>query len=185
MPMPAYPIRTVRLLIRPWRESELDSYHALHGDPDVTRYLYHDALSREQAAERMSSLRTGIEGEHKWLNLAVELAASGEVVGDVGLCWRSDEHLQAEVGYTLMRVHRGRGYATEAAEAMVRVAFEDLGAHRVCGRADARNEPSARVLERLRMRREGRLVENERVKGEWVDELVYAVLDREWRASGT
>jgi RimJ/RimL family protein N-acetyltransferase len=183
MPTPVYPIRTERLLIRPWRETDLDAYHALHADPDVTRFLYHDVLTREQAADRIRSHGQDLEGENNWLNLAVELAASGEVLGDVGLCWRSAEHLQAEVGYTFMRAFRGQGYATEAARAMVRVAFEDLGAHRVCGRLDARNGASARVLERLGMRREGHLVENERVKGEWTDELIYAVLDHEWRAS--
>jgi RimJ/RimL family protein N-acetyltransferase len=181
--MPGYPIRTERLLLRPWRESELDVYHALLGDPGVVRYLYNDALTREQAAERMQRLRTEVEAENEWLNLAVELASSGEPVGDVGLCWRSDEHAQAEIGYTFLPSHQGRGYATEAAAAMMRVAFESLGAHRVIGRLDARNDASARVLERLGMRREAHLVENERVKGEWTDELVYAILERDWRAS--
>ena len=64
---------------------------------------------------------------------------------------------------------------------MLRVGFEDLGLHRICGRLDGRNAASARVLERLGMRREAQLLENERVKGEWANEVVYAMLDREWR----
>jgi RimJ/RimL family protein N-acetyltransferase len=74
------------------------------------------------------------------------------------------------------------GYATEASAVMVELAFSTLGAHRVSGRLDARNDASARVLERLGMRREGHLVENEYVKGEWTDEALYAVLEVEWRA---
>jgi RimJ/RimL family protein N-acetyltransferase len=179
--MPRYPIRTSRLLIRPWRESELATYHELRSDPRVARYLYDPPLTREQAATRLRSLVTTIESEGVWLNLALELAGDGAVVGDVGLCWLSDAHRQAEVGYTLLPAHHGHGYATEAAAAMVGVAFDSLGAHRVRGRLDARNEPSARVLERLGMRREAHLVENEFVKGEWADELVYAVLAHEWR----
>jgi RimJ/RimL family protein N-acetyltransferase len=62
------------------------------------------------------------------------------------------------------------------------LAFSGLGAHRVSGRLDARNDPSARVLERLNMRREANFIENEYVKGEWTDELVYAILAPEWRA---
>ncbi|MDP9231451.1 MAG: GNAT family N-acetyltransferase, partial [Actinomycetota bacterium] len=60
--------------------------------------------------------------------------------------------------------------------------FEDLRLHRVIGRAEARNVASARVLEKLGMRQEAHLIENEYVKGEWQSELVYAILDREWRA---
>ena len=60
--------------------------------------------------------------------------------------------------------------------------FQTLGLHRIVARCDARNDASARVMERLGMRREAHLVENEMVKGEWTDELVYALLDREWRA---
>ncbi len=59
--------------------------------------------------------------------------------------------------------------------------FQTLGLHRIVARCDARNVASARVMERLGMRREALLVENEMVKDEWTDELVYALLDREWR----
>jgi RimJ/RimL family protein N-acetyltransferase len=91
-----------------------------------------------------------------------------------------DDHRQAEIGYTFVPEHHGRGYATEAAGAMVDLAFTGLGAHRVTGRLDARNTSSARVLERLGMHREAHLVQNEWVKGEWCDEVVYAVLADAW-----
>ena len=64
-----------------------------------------------------------------------------------------------------------------------RIAFDDLGLHRVIGRLEARNAASARVLEKLGMRLEAHLVENEWVKDEWQSELVYAILDREWRSN--
>ena len=64
---------------------------------------------------------------------------------------------------------------------MLRLGFEELGLHRIIGRIDARNTPSARVLERLGMRREAHFVHNEILKGEWTDEVVYAMLEDEWR----
>jgi RimJ/RimL family protein N-acetyltransferase len=94
----------------------------------------------------------------------------------------SREHQQGEVGYVLHPDHQGHGFATEAATVMLRLGFEILGFHRIVGRLDARNEASARVLERLGMRREAHLRENEFIKGEWCDELVYAMLASEWRA---
>ena len=77
--------------------------------------------------------------------------------------------------------YHGRGYATEASRPLLAFAFEVLGLHRVVGRLEPRNPASARVLEKLGMRREAHLVGNEWVKGEWQSEDVYAVLDREWR----
>jgi RimJ/RimL family protein N-acetyltransferase len=79
--------------------------------------------------------------------------------------------------------HQGRGYATEASRALVAHAFEHYGVHRVYGRLEPRNEASARVLEKLGMRREAHLIENEWVKGEWQSEAVYALLAREWTAN--
>jgi RimJ/RimL family protein N-acetyltransferase len=79
--------------------------------------------------------------------------------------------------------HQGLGYATEMARPLLRIAFEDLGLHRVTGALDARNAASARVLEKLGMRREAHLVENAFVKGEWQSELIYAILATEWRAA--
>ncbi len=63
---------------------------------------------------------------------------------------------------------------------MLRLGFDDLGLHRIIGRCDARNTASARLMERLGMRREAHFRENEWFKGEWGDELIYAMLDREW-----
>ncbi len=177
---PTYPIRTDRLLLRPWGPDDLDDFHRLRGDPEVVRYLYDGPLTRGEAAVRLANTRSVITGPGQWMNVAVVAADTGTVVGDVGMIWVSSVHRQAEIGYTFFREHRGRGYATEAATAFVDLAFTDLGAHRVCGRLDARNAPSAAVLDRLGMRREAHMVESEWVKGEWTDEAVYGILTREW-----
>ena len=98
------------------------------------------------------------------------------------LFWRSQEHKQGEVGYVFNPAYHGRGLATEAVGALLRLGFEGLGLHRITGQLDARNTASARVLERAGLRREAHLVENEFVKGEWTDELIYAILRSEWAA---
>ena len=105
------------------------------------------------------------------------------MIGEVGIANVSQVHRHCEVGYVFHPEGSGHGYATEATALMVELAFSALGAHRVSGRLDARNLASARVLDRLGMRREGQLVENEFVKGEWTDEVDYAILEDEWRAA--
>ncbi len=177
---PSYPLRTERLLLRPWRADELPTYHRLRGDPGVVRFLYDEPVDRDGARAKLASLRSELTAPGHWANLAVEVAGSGQIAGDVGIAWISDVHRQADIGYTFLPEHRRHGYATEAAAAMVDLAFTELAAHRVCGRIDARNTASARVLERLGMRHEAHFVQNEWVKGEWADEVVYAVLAEEW-----
>jgi RimJ/RimL family protein N-acetyltransferase len=180
---PDYPLMTARLLLRPWQMEDLDTYHQLMGDPEVVRYLYGEPLTREQSEESLGHRSPVITEPDRWMNLAVVVSATGLVAGEVGLCWHSDVHRHAEIGYTFLPAHRGQGYATEAAAAMVELAFTALDAHRVSAQLDARNTASGRVLQRLGMRFEGHLVENEFVKGEWTDEAIYAVLDREWPTS--
>lgn len=178
------PIRTERLMLRLYREDDLDDVYAIQSRPDVTRYLYWGPRNRDQAREslrmKIASNRLRAEGDN--LTLAVVLPKTDTVIGDVLLIWLSGEHRQGEIGYIFHPDHGGRGYATEAARVMLRLGFAGLGLHRIIGRIDGRNTASARVLERLGMRREAHLVENELVKGEWTDEVSYAILDREWRA---
>jgi RimJ/RimL family protein N-acetyltransferase len=118
--------------------------------------------------------------EGDWLSAGAVERASGLLVGDVALLWVSERDRTAEVGFIFDPRHQGKGFATEAARALVDWAFTSAGMHRVIGRTEARNAASARVLEKLGMRREAHFVESEWVKGEWQSELVYAILEREW-----
>jgi RimJ/RimL family protein N-acetyltransferase len=181
---PDYPIFTERLLLRPFAAEDLEALLGIHGDPGVARYLYWEARDRAQVSDVLADKvrMTALAHEGDVLSLAAVRADTRELVGDVSLVWVSERHRQGEVGYLLHPAQRGRGYATEAVRALLRLGFEELGLHRIVGRLDGRNVGSARVLERLGMRREAQLVENELVKGQWTDELVYALLDREWAA---
>lgn len=182
---PTYPLRTERLDLRPYQEDDLEFLHDVQSDPEMTRYLYYGPLSRNevQASLDLKRARTVLKGEGDVLQLVASLRSTGERVGEATMFWRSEEHACGEVGYVVHPAHQGRGYATEMALEMLRLAFDDFGWHRVVGRLDARNTASVVVLERLGMRLEAHLVSNEFVKGEWCDELDYALLADEWRAS--
>jgi RimJ/RimL family protein N-acetyltransferase len=181
---PAYPLETERLLLRPYTVDDLDALHAIVQRADVNRFLYSEPRDRDQARDVLArlALKTAIDDEHDDILLALVSKVSGAVIGHVNLQLTSREHRQGEVGYVLHPDHQGRGYATEATTVMLRLGFDGLDLHRMVGRLDARNTASARVLERLGMRREAHLRENEFIKGEWCDELVYAMLASEWHA---
>ncbi|WP_204035554.1 GNAT family N-acetyltransferase, partial [Micromonospora qiuiae] len=185
---PDLPLRTERLDLRPFQPSDLADLHAYFADPALHRYLYTEASAdldgtREVLVRRQE--RTVLRDQGDAIQLAAVERRTGRLVGDVLLAWVSPEHRQGEIGYLLHPECRGHGYATEAAAAMLALGFEQFDLHRIVGRLDARNTASARVLERLGMRREAHLRENEFVKGEWADEVIYAQLAREWRASRT
>jgi|SRR4051794_14995048 RimJ/RimL family protein N-acetyltransferase len=181
---PSFPIETQRLRLRPLAPHDGDALHAMESREDVTRWLYYDPRTPEQSADALQrrAARTHLAHEGDALELGIELGVSGDLVGTATLMYRSEEHRQGEIGFVLHPEHHGRGYAREAATEMLRLGFEELGLHRIVGRCEPRNDASARLLERLGMRREAHLLENEWVKGEWQSELIYAMLDREWRA---
>lgn len=179
---PTYPIKTARLNLRPFTRGDLSAFHAIHSHAEVARYLYWEPHTRAQSAEALAR-KTGSDAltePGQTLALAVELADTKELIGDLTLHWTSAEHDSGEIGVILNPRHHGRGYAAEAARELFKLGFDGLGLHRIFGRCDARNIASASLMEGLGMRREAHLRENERVKGEWTDELVYAMLATEW-----
>lgn len=180
---PTGPLETERLLLRPYTPDDFDALFAMHSRPDIARYLYWGPRTEAEVRivlEKKIVSRT-IRSEGDVLAFAVVLKATNEVVADVVLQLVSEEHRQGEVGFIVHPDHQGHGYATEASRELLRLAFEDLKLHRVVGHLEARNAASARVLEKIGMRREAHFVENEYVKGEWQSGFIYAILDREWR----
>ena len=177
---PEYPIETERLLLRPYRAADIDVLHDIQSRPEVVRYLYWEPRTREKVEQVIRDSTDRIDGADSALTLAIQPRGSDTMVGDVVLMYHSEVHRQGEIGFVLHPDHQGHGYATEAARAMLRLGFDQLGLHRIVGRLEARNSASAAVLERLGMRLEAHLHENEWVKGEWQSELVYAMLETEW-----
>jgi RimJ/RimL family protein N-acetyltransferase len=184
---PGLPIRTERLLLRGFRATDLDQLYDLQSRPDVTRYLPYGVRDRAEVARVLEQKAAAavLHSAGSQLTLAVELPGSGQLIGDVILFWHSQEQRAGEIGYVFHPDHAGHGYASEAARVMLRLGFADLGLHRITGRIDARNAASARVLERLGMRREAHFRQNEFLKGEWSDEVVYAILEDEWQAAAS
>lgn len=186
MPSPSFPLRTERLLLRFFTDDDLAAFHDMQSREEVVRYLDWGPQSREQASERLERMKhlTSFDGERAAIRLAVVLPESGVVVGDVSVWRMSDGHAQGEIGFVIHPDHQGHGYAAEACAALLEMGFAQLGLHRVIGRADARNVASKRLMERLGMRHEAHFRENEFIKGEWSDEVWYAILASEWQARG-
>ncbi|MBS1678416.1 MAG: GNAT family N-acetyltransferase [Actinobacteria bacterium] len=182
MDLAARELRTERLLLRRYREDDLDRLAAIQALPEVARFLYWGPRTRAAVEPALAQriAQTTLEHDDDAVTLAVERRADGLLLGDVTIFLRSVINRQVEVGYVFHPDAGGQGYATEATRALIDLAFRDLHAHRVFARTDARNTASAALLRRLGLRQEAHFREAEIFKGEWGGELVFAILDREW-----
>ncbi|MFD3405578.1 GNAT family N-acetyltransferase [Kribbella sp. NPDC058693] len=176
------PIETDRLTLRRYTETDYDDLLKLQSNPDVTRYLLYDVRTPEQVKEalagRMADVAMDRDGQA--LTAAVILRDTGVHLGEVTMFMNSIEQRTGELGYVFHPESAGHGYATEATVELLRVGFEELGMHRIIARLDARNNASANLLKRLGLRQEAHFVQNEYLKDEWTDELVFAMLKAEW-----
>jgi RimJ/RimL family protein N-acetyltransferase len=125
--------------------------------------------------------RSTLEEEGEILFLGVELISTGELIGDMMLRWLSAKDQCGEIGYVISPAHGGNGYTTEAARAILHLAFDELDLHRMIARIDPRNTASLHLVERLGMRRESHLVQNHWHKDSWADEVDFALLKDEWK----
>lgn len=176
MPADLLPIRTERLTLRLHTEGDLDALHAYYSDPEVARYLLVHPWTEEYGRREMARLveRTSLEAPCRALALAVE--HEGRVVGDVAL-WATDgTGATGEIGWVFHPDVAGRGFASEAAGALLEVGFSRYGMHRVTAQLDARNAASAALCERVGMRLEASHRQDYWSKGEWTDSLLYAAL---------
>ena len=181
---PVYPVRSARLLLRPLTTADVDDLVEYRSIPEVCRYVPFEPQTVSDVIERINGAwrHQALDAEGQSITLGAELLESGKLIGDVMLRWLSAEHSCGEIGYVVSPAYSGRGYAAEAAHAGLHLAFDDFRLHRVIARIDARNSASARLASRLGMRQEAHLRQNEWFKGEWTDEIDFAVLAEDWPA---
>src|SRR3954447_25708225 len=145
MPHISLPIRTERLVLRRFDGGDLDAFHAYHSLAETARFLPGPAKSYTQSMERVGHYANFVfEKEGDWVALAIESTADGGLQGEVVLKWLPGRG-QGEGGWSLAPAARGKGYATEAAGAMLRLGFEELGMHRIEARLDELNTASAHL----------------------------------------
>jgi RimJ/RimL family protein N-acetyltransferase len=181
----ARPIRTARLTLRPYEVGDLAAIHDLFGREDVCRYLPWAPMNLEAARAKLEQRlqQHRIETDGDALMLVAADPETDRMIGELMLRLTSTRSGQGEIGWSIHPDVQGRGLATEAAGELLRLGFEELGLHRIFAGCDPRNAASLRVMEHLGMRREAAFVESEYLKGEWIGEIICAILAGEWRAS--
>jgi RimJ/RimL family protein N-acetyltransferase len=178
-------LETERLRLRPLELTDEDDVFVYQSDPEIVRYIPWPVRTREQVREALIRFagRTRMTETGDGILFAVVWKATGTVIGQMNVSIASLDDSHGEFGYVVSGAFAGRGIATEASRAVLDYGFTTLGLHQISARLDARNLASARVLEKLGMRREAMFVEDEWFKGEWTSTWVYALLAAEWAAA--
>ncbi|WP_350269973.1 GNAT family protein [Brevibacterium sp. CBA3109] len=178
------PLTTDRLRLRTYRESDAQAHLPILSREDVSQFLLEDPWTAEVARTEIAKRipRTGLETESRALALVIETAdgldsiEGSRVLGDIALWFDGDNDSKAEIGWILDPAASGHGFATEAAIAVLNVAFDHYGLHRVFAQMDARNTASAKMAVRLGMRQEAHLRQDWWSKNEWTDTLIFGML---------
>ncbi|HEY3253770.1 MAG TPA: GNAT family protein [Polyangiaceae bacterium] len=176
-------LHTPRLLLREFVESDAAEVNRYEADPLVVRYATHGVRSLADSLAYIEGVRAEARGQARRLfEFALVRTCDARLIGRCGMQLSEREQNEAMLWYLLARDAWGAGYAPEAVQAVLAFGFEELRLHRIFVDIDPRNTGSIRVAEKLGLRREGHFVENSWLKGEWTDTVVFALLDREYRA---
>ena len=176
-------LHTSRLGLREFRESDAAALARCEANPEIVRYAPHSVRTLVDGLDHIRALLEDAgASQRKIFDFAVVQRECTRLIGRCGLKLSDAEPTEATLWYVLARSAWGQGFATEAAQAVLAFGFEELRLHRVFVDIDPRNQSSLRVAEKLGLRREGHFRETTWENGQWRDSVVYALLDREYRA---
>lgn len=169
-------LTTERLLLRDFSAGDLQSVHAYASDPQVCRYTDWGPNTLAQTQEFIDEVVTASlveqRGSFTWAVTGVD-----GLLGAISVTVTSEQHRRGVMGYVLARAHWGRGYATEAAAAVLRFACEELGLERVEATCRPGNVASQRVLMKIGMQQEGLLRSHMLIRGQREDSLLFAAVN--------
>jgi RimJ/RimL family protein N-acetyltransferase len=178
-------LETERLTLREFTFDDWPAVDAYTSDPAVVQYMSFGPTTPAQTQEHLRwCVAMASEQPRRIYELAVVRRAGQRVIGTATLALDPQDRRHAAFSYLLHRRDWGQGYATEAMRALITFGFTELRLHRLADTRDTRNGASARVMEKLGMRREGHLRETLWRAGRWYDEYLYAILADEWAARG-
>ena len=175
-----------RLILRPMERGDEDDLFSYQSDPETVRFIPWPVRTREQVEEALDRAiaATSFENDGDFKLFVWVLKENGKVIGQSNISIEAKIHKRGEIGWVVNPEYAGKGYALEATQTLLDFAFTTWDFNRIVALMDVRNKSSISLAERLGMRREGEYKEDEFFKGEWADSYLYAILRREWKASG-
>ncbi len=172
-------LHTSRLLLRPLASGDSKALFAYRSDALTNQYQGWIPKTKDEVDSFIANLPNEFNHTGTWYQLAIETKDQHKVIGDIGVHFMDE--WQCELGCTLSLEYHGLGYATEAMRTLISFLFNELNKHRITASVDPMNTASIKLVERLGFRKEAHFKESLLINGEWVDDVVYALLKKEWK----
>lgn len=172
-------ITTKRTLLRPIQKSDNEDIFSYRSDADTNKFQGWIPKTLAEVDNFINKKPNEFNIPGSWYQLVIEDSETKEILGDVGVHFI--DPLQCEIGCTISKKHHQKGYATEALIALIGYLFHDLNKHRITASIDPENTDSIRLFEKLKFRKEAHFKQSLLLNGQWVDDVVYAVLSSEWQ----
>ena len=174
---------TARLQLDGLRADDAPALFAYRANPMVACFQGWRPASVAEAGEFIRrQAGASLEVPDRWLQRAIRLRDSGELIGDLGIHWPAEANGSVEFGISVAPARQRQGYAREALHALFTMLFDRLGRHRIHASVDPRNLASMAMLRSLGMRQEAHHRESLWLGEQWVDDVIFAILDHEWQA---
>lgn len=181
--MPFTTIVADRVALRQLIAKDAQRIFEYRSHPEVSRYQSWGIESRAEIQSQIESLAISEPATPgPWYQIGIVLQLTGELIGDCGFHVVETEPRQAEFGISLDPKYQCCGYATETLRALLNYLLIELDKHRAFGSVDPRNLRSIKLMQRVGMRKEAHFVQSLWFQGEWVDDMIFAMLASDWKA---
>jgi RimJ/RimL family protein N-acetyltransferase len=171
---------TERLIIRPIKLDDKNEIFEYRSDSETNKYQGWIPKSIADVELFIDGVSKQINEPETWFQFVILEKESKKVIGDLGVHFYGKENSQVEIGCTINKTFQNKGYATESLQKMLEFLFKDLKKHRVTASIDPHNEHSIRLVERVGFRKEAHFVESLFINDTWVDDVIYAMLEKDW-----
>ena len=173
-------LETKRLIIRPISLEDQNDIFEYRRDEEINKFQAWIPETIEDVITFISDTAVQINTPYTWFQLVIVEKQTHSIIGDIGIHFLDKENKQVEIGCTLNKNFQNKGYATESVERVIDYLFKELRKHRIATSIDPSNMSSIRLVERIGFRKEAHFIESLFIKGKYVDDLVYALIEKDW-----
>jgi len=180
--IPIMILQTKRLIIRPVTMDDKHAVFKYRSDSETNKYQEWIPETIKDVEEFIGKISKQIDLPETWFQFVIIKKETKEIIGDSGIYFSDKDNKQVELGCTLDRHHQKKGYAAEALVKLINYIFHELNKHRITASIDPDNINSIRLFERIGFRKEAHFIESLLINGKWADNLIYALLKKEWNS---
>ncbi|MBN2776417.1 MAG: GNAT family N-acetyltransferase [Bacteroidales bacterium] len=174
-------IETNRLLIRPISPADKEMIFEYRSDKETNKYQGWIPETIDDVETFIGKVAKKINEPESCFQFIIIEKKSEKIIGDIEIHFWGEENLQAEINCTLNILFQSKGYATEAVESVIDYLFNDFKKHRITTSIDPKNTNSINLVERIGFRKEAHFVDSLFINGKWVDKIIYAITERDWK----